>query len=88
MSNYNYNGPVERKRAKILAKGTPVFSKFDISLGFNCIGCRKHFKEGNRMMVTYHYKKDEGYKRIYQYERNLGKVCSDVCYTMACMKYS
>jgi hypothetical protein len=90
-TNEKHNASMTRKRDRIHSEGTPVFNKHDVSIGYNCIGCRKHINNGSRMMVTYHYREDENGRapgRHYNYERTLGKVCSEICYTMVCMRFS
>ena len=87
-ANEKHNACMEKKRKYIHEQGmTPKFNKYKISIGFNCLGCRKHFKEGNRWMVTYNYS-EEKTRRGFTYERNLGKVCSDLCYDMVVMRFS
>ncbi len=84
--NEKHNEANNRKRDRIHQQGVPIFSKTHISIGFNCIGCRKHFPKGERWMVTYHYIKSDAHP--WMYERNLGKVCSEICYSMAVMRFS
>jgi hypothetical protein len=90
MNSESYNAGMERKRKFIHDSGVPTFGKSDVSIAFNCMGCRKR-KEGFRMKIWYQFEKKKNPKLQIYYtarHRNLGQVCSEVCYSMVVMRMS
>jgi hypothetical protein len=89
MNNSEHNASLNRKRERIHSEGVPTFNKHDVTMAFNCMGCRKR-KEGFRMKVTYTYEKKKNPDRPnrYEWDRKLGTVCSENCYSMVVMRMS
>lgn len=89
MNATEYNANLNKRRECIHSEGHPTFKKHDVTTSFNCMGCRKR-KKGFRMKVTYTYeRKNNPDKNIrYEWDRNLGTVCSEICYSMVVMRFS